>query len=192
MDKTLPRIAFWLVPGKDKRLKLQKLIKTLAERFAAVPFVPHVTIYSCHRSPDQRELSIMTRLARNSSVFKMKTDCLACEDSLTRALTIRLRSNASIKALHRTLHQQVPRPSMYELRPHLSLLYQHMTAQTRKKLVEEIHIEMTHVDFEELWAVAIPARIISMSDLINWQILLTCRLASRENVATIKMRCKTV
>jgi 2'-5' RNA ligase len=188
MSNLLPRVAFWLVPEKNQRARFYDLIKALAERFAAVAFVPHVTVYSCPRTSQQQELAIAAGLAAIFQELTLEIDGLSGSDKLTETLFINFQKSHEIKDIHDQFHASIQCPANYKLHPHLSLLYQRLTIQQRKTLIEEISFNFDHVIFNELWAVAIPEQLESFYDFRGWQPLLTCRLAPRENVDTFICR----
>lgn len=185
----LPRIAFWLVPRAHDRAMLQSIIVSLAKRYAAPVFVPHVTVYSCKRTQEQRELLVMAGLARRCRPFEMQCLGLSGKDRLTQVLFVSLQKDASTVALSRSLHADVPQPSNYKFEPHLSLLYQNISADDRDPLVRDIQIPLRKIIFDELWAVAIPDRLETLDDLGGWQNLLICRLDSApfpDTISTLK------
>ncbi|MDH3453657.1 MAG: hypothetical protein OEL80_00815 [Desulfuromonadales bacterium] len=102
----LPRVAFWLVPRLEERRKLQPIITELAGRFSAPAFVPHVTVYSCWRTAQRRELAVMAGLAASCRPIAMGQLGLACKDRLAQTLFVQLQNNPAmaipgqLKSLH--------------------------------------------------------------------------------------------
>lgn len=192
MPSSLPRVAFWLVPGVEERGKIQKIISALAKQFDSPPFVPHVTLYSCLRSTQQLELSVMSRIARDRQCVIADVDRLKGTEKLTQALYISLESNRSMQRLNQQLHTLLPRPSHYTLAPHLSLLYQSISFATRDRLIGEIALDLNKVHFAEMWAVAIPEQIKTPDDLAGWQTLLSCQLAPSGIVDSIESSNKVL
>lgn len=181
MSQPLPRMAIWLVPGRSQRDKLQKLIDALAKRYGAPTFVPHVTVYSCLRSQHQQELALVSKIAAKFQPVVMAAGNLSGSARLTRALFVELDLSPDAAAINAWLQRSVPLPSTYTFQPHLSLLYAHISDAERKKLSDEINLGMQQIVFDELWAVAIPRQLVSREDLLGWQLLLSCRLASATN-----------
>lgn len=181
----MPRVAFWLVPRQWERKILQDLIADLADRFSAPKFIPHVTIYSCHRSVSQGELAIMAGLAGLCPPVTLRTDGLASRDRLTQALFVKLNSAKTLGRLRQALQKELPQSSANEFIPHVSLLYQFLPASVHTRLAREIKFPMQEIRFDQIWAVAIPETIHSVENLSGWQTLLSCRLASSVIVDTI-------
>ena len=181
----LPRVAFWLIPSQPERAFLQNLITDLAGRFSSPEFIPHVTIYSCHRSVLQEELAIMASLAGRCPLVTLRTDGLAFRDRLTEALFVRLNSAETLEWLRETMQNELSQASSHEFDPHVSLLYKFLPASVRASLAGEIKLPMQEICFDQIWAVAIPESIHSAENLSGWQTLLSCRLASSAIVDTI-------
>lgn len=174
----LPRVAFWLVPRRHDREKLQSHITSLALRYSAPIFVPHVTVYSCRRTLSQRELALAAGLARTCRPIVLNALGLSGKTRLSQTLFIRLQENAALLELNRSLHRGVEQPSNYKLDPHLSLLYQDIPVDVRETLTRDISVPLAKISFEELWAVAIPDQLNAIGDFDGWQNLLICRLDS--------------
>lgn len=170
--KELPRVAFWLVPSRHERAILQSIIVSLADRCSAPAFVPHVTVYTCARTQEQRELAVMAGLARRCRIFSMQRLGLSCKGFLTQALFASLQEDTATIELSQLLHAGVPQPSNYRLEPHLSLLYQNISVTDREVLAQDIQIPLLKINFDELWAVAIPDQLMTLDDLDGWQNLL--------------------
>lgn len=181
----LPRVAIWLVPQYPERRLLQERIRSLASRYSGPVFVPHMTLYSCHRTPQQQELAVLARIARSRSPLLFETEDYACGSSLTKAFYLRLMSSPAAEELQGALHRELPRPSTYQFEPHVSLLYQELSQSAQAELLQETRLRHEDIRFDQLWAVAIPERLRSAGNLSGWQTLLTCRLASEAIAATL-------
>lgn len=177
-SKQLPRVAFWLVPQLEERKKLQSLIVELAERFSAPVFVPHVTVYSCWRTAQQRELAVIAGLAGNCQPITMALPGLAEKDRLTQTLFCELQKSVALTRLFHSLEEGLLPSAGRELEPHLSLLYQNLPASVREALVRETMIPLQEIRCDELWAVAIPGQLNAPDDFRGWQTLLIRRLDS--------------
>jgi 2'-5' RNA ligase len=178
IDRSLPRVAIWLVPGQPERAVLQHLIAGLAARFSAPRFIPHVTVYSCRRSSLQKELAATVALARQSPPPVLCTEGLVFGDRLTRACVVRLGADPALHRLRKSLHESLPQTPEEGFEPHLSLLYQLLTTADRATLAEEIRLPFREIVFDQIWAVAIPETLDTTENLSGWQPLLSCRLDS--------------
>ena len=184
---SLPRVAFWLVPGEPARATLQNLITDLAIRFSAPRLIPHVTVYSCRRSPSQKELAVAAALARHCAPLVLRTQGLDFGDRLTRACYVRLAADTRLQRLRKSLHDALPRTPEETFEPHLSLLYQLLSARDRAKLAEEISLPCREIAFDQFWAVAIPESMHTTENLTGWQTLFNCRLDSDKKIDKIQV-----
>lgn len=181
----LPRVAFWLVPEPHTRVILQDVIHRLAQRYAAPVFVPHVTLCSCARTPQGEELAALAHQAASLSPPTMQVTGPAAEGALTRALYLDLVPDEAAAALHARLRGQVSPGSSKAWRPHLSLLYQNLPRPMREALVRQQVTPVSTLRLTELWAVAIPAELTCLDNLVGWRTLLRCRLALAPGVDNI-------
>lgn len=181
----LPRFAVWLIPRQADRTILQELITDLAGRFCAPEFIPHVTIYSGHRSLLQDELAGIAALARRCPQLTLCTDGLASGDRLTRTLFVRLRWDKTLCCLRDLLQVELGQLAPHLFEPHVSLLYQCLPLQVRNKLTRQIILPLQEISFDQVRVVAIPEEIDTPDKLSGWQPLLSCRLASNVINGTI-------
>ena len=177
-NKSLSRIAIWLVPRRPERFELESLIRALADQFSSPAFVPHVTIYSCQRTLRQQELGAIAALARHYGPISFDVSGLQCSHKMTQALFLGLRSCAAAAEFHQALHHTLPLQSAYKFSPHLSLLYQNLKTNDQLFLRKNIILSSNSICCDQLRVVAIPERIERLEDLMNWQTLLICQLAS--------------
>ena len=184
----LPRVAIWLVPKQPERELLQALIADLADRFCAPRFIPHATIYSCHRSSSQTELAVTAALARHCPPLTLSTSGIAFRNRLTRAFFIRLSSDKTLQWLRKSLQNELTQTPADDFEPHVSLLYQLLPVTDRAQLAEEIRLPFDEIRFDQLWAVAVPETINAAENLTGWQTLLTCRLDSSAITDKIQVR----
>lgn len=183
--KPLPRVAFWLVPEARTRNLLQQLMRELARQHAGPDFLPHVTLCSCQRSATGGELAILAQHAARCSPLTMQATGLASSGQLTRALYVDLDPDAGVAELHAKLRERVALAPDPCWQPHLSLLYQELSRGERDTLTRSLSCPVATIRFTELWAVAIPAKLHRLDDLLDWRPLLRCRLAQAPGTAKI-------
>lgn len=181
----LPRVAFWLVPQLIDRQKLEEHMASLAREFSSPQFVPHVTLYSCYRTPQQQELKLLARLAAGSKPVTLQAEGLCGKERLSQALYVDLKNDESSCHLYYAFAKGVTKPSEYIFDPHLSLLYQDLSVSERERVQSQLKIDLAEIRFDQLWAVAIPETLSVLKDFTNWQTLMICRLDSDENAVTL-------
>ena len=184
-NRLLPRVAIWLVPRQRDCAILEALIADLADKFSAPEFTPHMTLYSCRRSLLQEELAVTAALASRCPPLTLRTDGLVSRDRLTQALFIRLGSNITLRGLRESLQNELPRTSVHDFEPHVSLLYQLLPTPVRERLARETRLPLQEIGFDQIRAVAIPETIHTKGSLSGWQTLLSCRLAPEATAGTI-------
>ncbi|MBW2520037.1 MAG: 2'-5' RNA ligase family protein [Deltaproteobacteria bacterium] len=177
MKKSLPRIAFWLIPEQRFYDELLAIIVKLAKRFDAPVFQPHVTIYCTRRSDDRDELTLLTSLAQLTRPLTLNVETVQTGESLNKTLFLQLQKTAECNSLYQVLHGAASSPSGYRFDPHLSLLYQHTPRFMREALVSQLGFPYTAIRFDRLQAVAIPENLSSLESFLGWQTLLSIRLA---------------
>lgn len=166
-EQTLSRVAFWLIPDAAERPTWSALMDRLAAREQAPPFPPHVTLYTCRRSANDRE--ILADVARRTAPFSLMPIALETGERFTKSVFLRLARSAAIEALHRDFHAAVPRPSGYRLDPHLSLLYKLLPEDRRLDLAAQLEVPMKPIRFTAVQLVAIPEQTLGAQDVARWQ-----------------------
>src|SRR5712691_3802665 len=130
--------SYWLVPAEPVTAALRAEIARLAERYDAVAFEPHVTLYS--GSSDDREVADTIDFLRKSfRPLTLVPFVIAQSSRLTKTLYIRLELSEELAALADMLKGRARQPSNSTLDdPHVSLLYQTIGEAERTKLAAQI------------------------------------------------------
>jgi hypothetical protein len=181
----LPRVAFWVVPRLQERLLLEKMIASFAQQYSSPVFLPHVTLCSCDRSEASQELNLLALLAKSCAPFSMSVESLGSSDRLAQAFFLGLRKCKEAEYLSQSFAAEVACTANYSFEPHLSLVYQDLPMAERNKLTAGWSSPLQTICFDQLWAVAIPAKIKTLQDFYGWQPLVTCQLDSSLNVDTL-------
>lgn len=176
MSASLPRVAFWLVPEQKMRERLQQQVDALARRYGSPIFLPHLTLYSCQRTPEQVELGLAAALAEQATPLSLQVLGNGTDAQLSRTLFLHFAQSGALSSLHQRLHAAVRQPSTYRLDPHLSLLYQDLSDAERDRLADELAMPLQKIRFDELRVVAIPQKLQSLQDYVGWETLLAVRL----------------
>lgn len=171
MDTFLPRVAFWLVPSPATRARWQGMIEQLAAELDAPVFAPHVTLYSCQRSVDDRERVVLKSMAKRFGPISLVPTGLETSIQFTRCLYLMFRDHPRLTRLHREIHAAVTNPSCYALAPHLSLLYHVLSEDIRRRLIMTLSVPAEPVTFTDVQLVAIPEFNGTPADVAYWEVL---------------------
>ncbi len=132
--------SYWLLPAEPTARALQAQIKSLAERYDAVVFEPHVTLYT--GPADDREVAETLDFLRLSfRPLTLVPFVVAQSSRLTKTLYIRLELTPELASLADTIKGRAARPSQSRLDdPHVSLLYQRIAEAERAGLAAQIAV----------------------------------------------------
>jgi hypothetical protein len=129
---------YWLLPAEPVATALRARIAGLAERYDAVAFDPHVTLYS--GQSDDREVTTTLEFLRAS--FRPMTlvpTVIGHSSRLTKTLYVRLVLSDELGSLADTIRGKARAPSAFVLDdPHVSLLYQAIGEEEQARLAAQI------------------------------------------------------
>jgi hypothetical protein len=164
-------ISYWLVPAAAERAVFQDLITTLARRYSAPTFVPHVTLYSGESPPDERPLELMAEAIRAVHVIQLQVDRVLYTAEFTKTLFVQLHPSPILCQLADALRRLSATPSAYVLNPHISLLYKHMGESEQRHLAETIALSLSTVICDEVWAIASWGTTRTAADVTQWEVV---------------------
>ena len=145
-------IAFWLIPTEPAHSLFQGIIDDLARRFDAPVFEPHVTI---HVGTDHADLAekALEQVARECTEISLTPVGIDQSEEFVKTLFVQFAVNLELRQLNEMIRQSVGDSLKYELKPHLSLLYNKMPAATRRELAASITVPCSEIGFDALNAV---------------------------------------
>jgi cyclic phosphodiesterase-like protein len=164
-------VSYWLVPAAAERAIFQDLITTLAHRYRAPVFVPHVTLYSGESPPDERPLDIMAQATRTVHVVQLQIERILYTDAFTKTLFVQLYPSAVLCQLTDALRRLSAMPSAYVLNPHISLLYKHMCESEQRHLAATISLALSTVSCDAVWAIASWGLTRTAADVTQWEVV---------------------
>jgi hypothetical protein len=162
-------IAHWLIPAEPARGFFQDLINDLARRYDAPVFEPHVTVYVGSDSTDTVDATL-SKAARDCEPIVLQTLEVGHSDEFIKTLFVEFGLNPKLRQLNRLI-RKAAEDSGYELKPHLSLLYNTMTVQTRRWLASSIQVPFSQVTFDWLKAVRCISPTQSRADVEVWRVV---------------------
>jgi 2'-5' RNA ligase len=170
-----PVIAFWLIPADPAYSLYQGLINDLARRYDAPVFEPHITI---HVGADRADLALraLKHAARKCSSITLTPVGIDESEEFVKTLFVQFALSAALQRMNEIIRNAAHEVSRYELKPHLSLLYNKMEAVARRKLALSIKMSFSEIAFSAIKAVRCisPAR--SRADVEAWRIVAAASL----------------
>jgi 2'-5' RNA ligase len=163
-------IAHWLIPAEPAHCFFQDLINDLARRYDAPVFEPHVTIYVGANSTDALE-TVLSKAAQDFTPIVLQAIEVSHSDEFIKTLFVEFGLNTKLLQLNQVLRSAAQDSSDYDLKPHLSLLYKRMSAQTRHQLARSIEVPFSQVVFDSLKAVRCVSPTQSRADVEVWRVV---------------------
>ncbi len=163
------KVSFWLIPSEEDRVFFQEIVDTLAQEYDAPAFAAHVTIYSGECIPDESPDERIEKATRGVQRFSLKVDRLLYTDEFTKTLFVQFHPSAILSQISQTLHSSLKQPSNYNLNPHLSLIYRHMSEASKKSLITSLRLPKSEVFFDEVRAISTPQKVQTREDVESWK-----------------------
>jgi len=170
-------LAYWLVPAEPYRGWFSEQIGKLAAHLGSATFLPHVTIYAGPGAGVDSPAAIIEEAARGVTAITLLTVRIDHSDKFTKTLFVEFAPEPELAAVSDRLRQLSATPADYELRPHLSLAYQHIGTEEREQLARSSSLPFETVLFDELHAVICPTGTDSAADVRAWRTVARHRLA---------------
>jgi 2'-5' RNA ligase len=177
--------AYWLIPSEPAYCSFQGIINDLAGRYDAPVFEPHVTIHVGADRADaaSRALASATREYTRITLNPTRIDQ---SEQFTKTLFVEFAMTAELPQLNELIRNAAHDSSQYELKPHLSLLYKKMAAETRRNLAASIKGPLREVTFGVIKAVRCILPTQSRAHVEAWRVIEAVSLCS----ATIESRSR--
>ena len=165
-------LAYWLLPADLERAALERMIEALAKQYNAPLFPPHLTIHAeiLEAEPHPRSIQeLIHAAARGVRLIVADATGIAESEKFTKTLFIEFATTPELLALAARIRELSADRADYELRPHVSLLYQHLPDAERHNLVRTLQLPVIRVVFDRLVAITGAAGADSPEDVRTWQ-----------------------
>lgn len=172
------KVSFWLIPSEEDRTFFQEIIDTLAQEYDAPVFTPHVTIYSGECASDESPSEILEQATLGIQSFSLKVDNILYSQEFTKILFVQFHPNSILSQISETIRSSLKTPSDFTLNPHMSLIYQQISEETKKKLSTSISLPKSELFFDEVSAVSTPEKVQKRKDVERWKVIYTSQLKS--------------
>jgi 2'-5' RNA ligase len=117
-------ISIWLVPEEDQEKQLREIINDLSVRYNAFPFIPHITAYRLDLVSDLNDLTAkVEKIARSTKILSLDFDKIGYSDVFTKTLYAQYKISQELRELHSEFKNAFSGYPVYDINPHLSLLY---------------------------------------------------------------------
>jgi 2'-5' RNA ligase len=163
-------VAYWLCPAEPARAHFAEIINDLADRFDAPTFEPHVTLYVASAA-DQNPRAVVQRVVQAKQPYRLTIRELDYSDDFTKTLFVQFEPDDDLARFSDDLQRASASPSVYELKPHLSLIYKKMDTETKRQLASSIALPFAAVTFDNVKAVISPAKVESRTDVEAWRVV---------------------
>lgn len=162
-------ISIWLIPAKEDKIFLSKIIKQLAKDYSAYPFVPHLTIYAGVKTEVERIKWALNENIRDIKPFYVKVKKISHSDIFTKTLFLEIKENKSLLKIYNSLKKNLSRYGDYILKPHISLIYKRqMPVEEKTKVIKNLKIK-DKILVDKCAIITAPKPITIESDVLKWK-----------------------
>lgn len=159
-------LAYWLLPAGPPREFLRGTIRRLAAQCDAPLFEPHLTL--AIRS-DSTEKAHRVLAAIASDPIELRVAGIHFEAKFTRTLFIRFDSSPELDRLRNSLGREQLDDQPFD--PHVSLLYQRMTADRQSQLAVAVKLPFQTTRFDAIEVVRCRLPVVIPADVASWEVI---------------------
>jgi 2'-5' RNA ligase len=129
--------TLWLVPTGNAYDKFSNLIKSLAKKYDAPIFEPHVTLLGDIEISEEEAVKKTEQLVANQKSFPLNLGSVDYQDFHFRTLFVRAEPTKFLQNLHKRA-KQIFQMDIPPYMPHLSILYGTYPEELKKGIISEI------------------------------------------------------
>ena len=170
--------AYWLIPTEPAYCSFKGIINDLAGRYHAPVFEPHVTIHAGAADADAASRALGDAV-RECTQITLNPTRIDQSEEFTKTLFVEFAMTAELRQLNELMRNTAHASSQYELKPHLSLLYKKMAAETRRDLAASIKVPLWEVTFGAIKAVRCISPTRFRADVEAWRVIEAVSLCDR-------------
>lgn len=170
--------AYWLIPTEPAYCSLQGIINDLAGRYDAPVFEPHMTI---HVGADRANAAsrALGDAVHKCTRIRLNPSRIDQSEEFTKTAFVEFAMTTQLRQLNEVIRNATNDSRQYELKPHLSLLYKKMAAETRRDLAASIKVPLREVTFGAIKAVRCISPTQSRDDVETWRVIEAVSLRDR-------------
>lgn len=143
------KVSFWLIPESSELQRLTTLVDSLAERYDAPRFTPHITLYMGDVVASESPQDIVAPLVAGLGEVVFCARALEFSERYTKSCYIQFEPHPECAALSEKIRINMQSRSAYAFDPHLSLMYltldQAQRAEIRKDLLLPKEVRCSHL-----------------------------------------------
>jgi 2'-5' RNA ligase len=163
-------LTYWLTPAEPAHRYFTTVIRELAAQFDAPVFEPHVTVYVT-KAEEENAGKILRRAVANRPPLRLLISGIGYSGKFTKTIFVQFRPNHELTALSESLRSASHSHRLYQLQPHLSLIYKTMPDQPKAGIARALVLPFDEIVFDSAKAVISPARLTSREDVEAWRVV---------------------
>jgi 2'-5' RNA ligase len=163
-------IAYWLIPTEPAHSFFERIITDLAHRYDAPVFEPHMTIHVGANHMDLAETAL-EHAARECTRIRLTPIRIDQSEEFIKTLFVQFALSEELRQMSQIIRQAAHDSSQYELKPHLSLLYKNIAAETRRELAASITLPFSEIIFDSIQAVRCVSPTQATADVELWRLI---------------------
>lgn len=166
-------IAVCLIPAKKHQVMFDNIIKSLADRYDAYPFVSHITVYAGMFMEENQAKESTNKALVGLSVkpFTIKNNGLHYSDIFTKTIYVDFIKNASLEKIYQQFRNKFLKFKDYKLHPHLSLIYKNnMPVEEKIKVIKKLRIP-PEILFDRIEVITASKSITEEKDVLEWKVI---------------------
>ncbi len=131
------QFSLWLIPTEPYYSKYQEIIAQLATEFNTPIFEPHITLFCGATSDINLAKQLIKAIFKEISLIRLDIKNLAYGASFYKTLFVELLPHSLLQQLYCEVKDKLDKMSSYQLQPHLSLLYKHLSLSEKVVLLNK-------------------------------------------------------
>jgi 2'-5' RNA ligase len=163
-------IAYWLIPTEPARSFFQGIIDTLARRYGAPVFEPHMTVHVGENCTDKVD-GVFSSVPPVCDSIVLKALDVGGSSEFIKTLFVQFATNKRLQLLNESVRTAARDLFHYRFNPHLSLLYKKISVQDRRLLMRSIEVPFPEVTFDSLKAVRCISPTRNRADVEAWRVM---------------------
>lgn len=134
-------ISIWLCPDNDDELYIQNIINDLSDIHNCARFYPHCTLLSGIKENKDDLGNIIDKSIKNIGPIMVRSKRISFTDILWKTVFIELMVTNDLSSLQQNFLKQIKSDIKYKFDPHISLIYNKMPKESKKKIINSLKIK---------------------------------------------------